>query len=697
MSEQENKISQTWLQQLQQHSDAEQNAHITNWLEQNQDSFTPELLAQGLQIATEILDLNPDSEMIIAALCLASAESNPQNSSKFNIAPGAQWLIDKTLKLCSIEQSNINNEFAQSDRKQKLLRYALLEIAEDIRAIPIVLAKRLYDLNALKHTDTKQRQQLAEQTLSIYTPLANRMGFGNLKWKLEDICLYCKQPDIYKNLREVLTLRRTEREQLVHEYKSKISAMLTDQQISNFNINGRAKHMMSIYKKMQRKTLPADQLYDTLALRILLPRVKDCYIALSLIHKSWRHFKPEFDDYIANPKPNGYQSIHTVIFTPENRPIEIQLRTYEMHDSAEHGAQAHWAYKEGNNDAGKIKSLRQVISWQQDLNPNLSENIYVFTPQGNIIELPRGATAIDFAYHIHTQVGHRCKGAKVNGNLIALTQQLRTGDKIEIITAKEDKPSRDWLRPELNYIATAGARQKINHWFRTQTNLENIGKGQSIWDDIARTQHWSQSELKTLTDKLNLKDKKDLWRQLGSGEISLHTLKNKLAAAEAKDTTEIVINPSKIAKKTSGIVSTDINNLLCVYAKCCSPVPGDLIHGYITQSKGVSVHRSDCKELEHLLLVHPERDINIDWGTNIATQQFVAEIFITVHDRAGILRDISTCLAAEKINMTSISTKSEGNGPLTIGASIQVNNYSILQNIIKLIGSIPDVISVTRS
>lgn len=704
MNSEQNTLASTWLKNLSKRP----NPAFEKWLTTIAATPIADLQA-GLDICQHLLSITQDCNALMAAVALPEAlrltdKQIPENF--MHLTANAATLLQKCLNLGEIDNVEIDNSFAQNKRQQKLLRNVLLEMAEDIRVIPILLCKRLLDMQTMKHANTSIRKRFAEHTIAIYTPLANRMGFGELKWQLEDLCLLFTQPIIYKQISNALNLRRKERDELLHKKINELKLLLDEQNINNYEVSSRAKHLMSIYKKMQRKTLPADQLYDTLAVRILMPTIKDCYQLLSAIHNEWPHLAAEFDDYIANPKQNGYRSIHTVIYAANNAPVEIQLRTFEMHHEAEHGNQAHWAYKEksSTNDIGRINTIRQMLNWQQDITPDedkttsLSEFIFVFTPQGNIIELPRGATALDFAYHVHTQVGHRCRGAKVNGKLIALTHTLRMGDRVEIITGKTDNPSRDWLRKELGYITTTSAHKKIAHWFRQQAGSEEQLLGKSIWEELAHENKINEQQTKQLLDKLHLKDKPDLWRRLGRGELGPQTILNRLHAKAVSDeppTTAATTNKPLIHKK-AGIKAGNVDSIMCSFAKCCKPLPGDPIQGFITQSKGISVHRANCNSLLKLIEQHPERSIDVQWQDETCNQKYSADIFIYATDRPGVLRDVSTCVASAKINLSQITGMPKPNQMSLIVITINVHNQTELTNICNQLQQIPDVVKVCR-
>lgn len=541
------------------------------------DCFT-----HGTEIAEIMRSIKADEEILAAATLYPVAKyaglKIDDINEQFGFSIGK--LIQDTLQLDSI--SELHSYAGQKDQhhpRLENLRKMALTMVNDVRAVLIKLAERLYILRNAKNFPDEEQKRIAKEIAAIYAPLANRLGLGNIKWEMEDLSFRYLEPEHYKAISKELNQRRIDREKYVAMMVSTLTSKITASEIKDFQVTGRPKHIYSIYRKMTRKKLPLKEIYDMTALRVLVPSVEDCYKALSLVDSSWEHIAKEFDDYIAKPKANGYQSIHTVIIGPEERNVEIQIRTFAMHEQAELGGAAHWIYKEGgkniNDFEAKIAWLRQIMEWEQEIAADdfgldeagkiFKDRIYVFTPVGDIIDLPHGSTPIDFAYHIHSEVGHRCRGAKVNGKIVPLTYQLQTGEHIEILTAKQPNPSRDWLNPEHKYLVTSQAKAKIHLWFKRK-------------DPIEKEIETPKTEPKIIISK-------------------------KIKPAPS--------NQNK--NKRAAICIKGIDNLLFNIARCCQPSQKDEIVGYFTREKGVSIHRKNCFNILRARKLKPEKLVEVDW------------------------------------------------------------------------------------
>jgi GTP pyrophosphokinase len=557
--------------------------------------------------------------------------------------------------------------------------------------------------------DIKQRQ-IAQETMEIYAPLASRLGIWQMKWQLEDGAFRFLEPIKYKEIAGLLAGRRVSRER----YISNVIGVLQnefDRVGLKAEISGRPKHIYSIFRKMQTRGVDFSQMYDVLAVRVLVNEIPDCYSALGVVHSLWHPIPGQFDDYIAMPKESLYQSLHTSVIGPEGKPLEIQIRTHAMHRLAEYGVAAHWRYKEGGKRdlkfEEKIGWLRQLMDWQKDVAGGAQEfvdslktdifrdQVYVFTPKGEIKDLPTGATPLDFAYRIHTDIGHRCIGAKVNGRLVPLDYRLKTGDIIEVLTTKNPKgPSRDWLNPNYGYIKTAHAREKIRQWFRKQQRDENIARGREILERELARLGLTQEKLDHIADLFRYERAEDFLAAIGYGDVSTHQIASRMAAEEAKQQVEITLPevPPPLPESTKGIKVMGVGDLLTRIARCCTPVPGDDIIGYISRGKGVTVHRGDCPNI--VSEKEQERLVKVEWGRT-EQQAYPVTVRIEAWDRDGLLRDVASVVAEDKINMSSVSAVTSS-GTATITATLEITGIEMLSRILAKLESIKDVSNVVR-
>jgi len=550
------------------------------------------------------------------------------------------------------------------------IRRMLLAMVEDVRAVVIKLAEQVCHLRNVKDAAEEERVIAAKETADIFAPLANRLGIGQLKWELEDLAFRYLHPDIYKNIAKQLDDKRLAREAYMADMVEQVKQRLHEAGIKA-EVYGRPKHIYSIYKKMAKKNYEFDQLFDIRAMRIVVERLQDCYGALGIVHTNWRHLNKEFDDYVATPKQNGYQSIHTVVFGPEGKTVEIQIRTHDMHQDAELGVAAHWMYKEGalpGRGSGyeqKISWLRKLLQWQEEVvdgsdlaqelkNQVVEDRVYVFTPRGDIFDLPLGATPLDFAYYIHSNVGHRCIGAKIFGKIVPFTHQLSTGDQVEILTQKQPNPSRDWLNPSLGYIKSSRARAKIHHWFKQLDRDKNLSAGKEILDNELQKLELTYKDLDPAIKRFNFRELDDLMVAIGAGDIRLNQMLNFITDRTEHESVIRFKSPSKVTGDKNGIVVDGVGSLMSHVARCCRPVPGDEIIGYITQGRGIAVHREDCDSFSNLKNKHPERVISVSWSDDISSS-YALTIRIEASDRSGLIRDISSALANEKVNVLNMN------------------------------------------
>jgi len=604
------------------------------------------------------------------------------------------------------------------------LRHMLLAMVEDVRAVVIKLAERICYLRQIKVANEEKKVLVAREISSIYAPLANRLGIGQLKWELEDLSFRYLQPEVYKKLAKQLAEKRIDRETYIQDFVDRVQNSLHEMDVQG-RAYGRPKHIYSIYRKMQKKELQFEQLFDVRAVRIVVEKLQDCYAALGAIHTMWHHIPSEFDDYIANPKPNGYQSIHTVVLGDEGKAIEVQIRTQQMHDDAELGVAAHWKYKEGgatSKSAGgyeeKIAWLRKLLAWQEDLadSENLvdelrsqvfDDRVYVFTPTGEVIDLPAGSTPVDFAYYIHSQVGHRCIGAKIANHIVPFTYQLKTGDQVEILTQKEPNPSRDWLNPNLGYLNAPRARHKVATWFRKQDRDKNIIAGREVLEAELQKIKLKLSDVGPAVERFNVCSDDDLFAGIGNGDLRLNQLvhfldghyhqktleQQDLAALEALEKRKQAFVPKAAGKN---IIIDGVGNLMHTVARCCQPIPGEPIEGYITQGRGISVHRKLCEQLADLRDVHPERIIEASWGESHSSG-YSLTLRLESLDRSGLLRDITTLLSNEKVNvlgvnsMTNIKSQSA-----IIDMNLEVRNSDDISKLTSKLKQLKDVSTVRR-
>jgi GTP pyrophosphokinase len=581
-------------------------------------------------------------------------------------------LVSHTRKLVAIQRAarGASTEGEQLERVRKML----LAFSRDLRVVLLRLASRLQTLRW--HAASKQPcpSEVAHESRDVFAPLANRLGIGQIKWELEDLAFRFLDPEPYKSLARGLDQTRAAREARVAAVLEDVAADLAAQGI-HAQVQGRPKHLYSIWKKMHGKALGLPQVMDLTALRVIVPDVHACYAALARVHERWQPVPEEFDDYIAKPKPNGYQSLHTVVRLPDGQPVEIQIRTRAMHEHAEYGVAAHWAYKEKNYGGGGQVSddqiaqarkavLRQLLAWERDVAaPQANqvvqdERIYVFTPQTTIIELAAGATPIDFAYAVHTDLGHRCRGARIDGALVPLSTALASGQTVEITAAKDGGPSLDWLNPELRFLASPRSKAKVRAWFNTQAQAQTIARGRELVEKLLQREGKTAIERDELAERLGFKSAETLYEVVGKDELSLRTIEQLLRPAPAESPQEAAPHWRASKAERGGVLVVGMDSLLTTLARCCRPAPPDEIDGYVTRGKGVAIHRRRCSNLTHMRSAAPERVIAVAWGGARREQAlYPIDVLVEANDRPALLRDITEVFAKEKVNVTGAHTQ----------------------------------------
>ncbi|AYC32150.1 GTP diphosphokinase [Pseudomonas cavernae] len=677
----------------------------------------------GLEIAEILADLKLDQESLVAALIYRGVREGKITLDIVQKRFGSvvAKLVEGVLRMAAISASlNPRESLVLGSQAQvENLRKMLVAMVDDVRVALIKLAERTCAIRAVKNASDEKRHRVAREVFDIYAPLAHRLGIGHIKWELEDLSFRYLEPEQYKQIAKLLHERRLDRERFISDVMAQLKSELAAAGI-RADISGRAKHIYSIWRKMQRKGLDFSQIYDVRALRVLVPQVRDCYTALGIVHTLWRHIPKEFDDYIANPKENGYRSLHTAVIGPEGKVLEVQIRTHDMHEEAELGVCAHWRYKGTDVKSGsnhyeeKISWLRQVLEWHEELGDigGLAEQlridiehdrVYVFTPDGHAIDLPKGATPLDFAYRVHTEIGHNCRGAKINGRIVPLNYSLQTGEQVEIITSKHGTPSRDWLNTNLGYVTTSRARAKIVHWFKLQARDQNVAAGKAMLERELARLALPQVDYERLAEKANLKTAEDLFAALGAGDLRLAHLVNyaqQLVEPErGSEQLELIPRrhvPHKPGKR-GDIQIQGVGNLLTQMAGCCQPLPGDAIVGYITVGRGVSIHRQDCASVLQLAGREPERIIQVSWGP-VPVQTYPVDIIIRAYDRPGLLRDVSQVLLNEKINVLAVNTRSnKEDNTAVMSLTIEIPGLDALGRLLARIAQLPNIIEARRN
>ncbi len=671
-------------------------------------------LEHPLQVALTLAELQLDTSTIAAALLHDVLENCgiPVSDIEDRFGTEVAKLVDGATKLGKISLQ-VPGDIAEGkgittrEEQAENLRKMLVAMAEDLRVVFIKLADRLHNMQTLEALPPDKQRRIAQETAEVYAPLAHRLGIWEIKWQLEDLSFRYLESEKYRQVVKLVADRRTQREDFIEQVMLILNREYESAGL-NAEVSGRPKHIYSIYQKMEKYSALGkdfDDIHDLLALRVLVNTIPECYTALGVIHNLWHPMPDQFDDFIANPKPNGYQSLHTTVMCQGTTHLEIQIRTYQMHRIAEFGVASHWRYKEGDktdvNFEERISWLRQLVEWHRELSGAeeflesvktdiFNDQVFVYTPKGEIKDLPNGAAPLDFAYRVHTDLGHRCIGAKVNGRLVPFNYQLKNGDVVEIMATKGERgPSRDWLNPVLGYVNTSHAREKIRQWFKKQERTENMERGREILEKTMRQLGIPFTDREKLARLFKYENPDDFHVAIGSGDITTHQIALKLSAQEQQPRVTTTA-PAKPA--TSTVTVRGVDDLLTQLAKCCHPVPGDKIVGYITRSRGVTIHRQDC----HNVLNEQEKDrlISVEWGETDSL--YPVQIQVQAMDRVGLMRDISTIVAEDKINIVAVSLTDNEDGTVSIYFSLEAANLAQLSRLLVRVEGVRGVTSAGR-
>ncbi|MBQ2935767.1 MAG: bifunctional (p)ppGpp synthetase/guanosine-3',5'-bis(diphosphate) 3'-pyrophosphohydrolase [Lachnospiraceae bacterium] len=697
-----------------------------------------------LYVSIILADLEMDKETIAAGLLHDVVEDTIMTEAEITEQFGAEvaLLVDGVTKLQQLQFTSNGDKPDRLEMQAENLRKMFLAMAKDIRVILIKLADRLHNMRTLKYQKPESQQRIAKETMEIYAPIAQRLGISKIKVELDDLSLKYLEPEAYYDLVDKIAVRKSVREKYIQSIVDEVSVHIKNAGIKS-QIDGRVKHFFSIYKKMKNQNKTIDQIYDLFAVRIIVDTVKDCYAALGVIHEMYKPIPGRFKDYIAMPKDNMYQSLHTTLIGNSGQPFEIQIRTYEMHKAAEYGIAAHWKYKEAsdgkkegkkndNSEEEKLTWLRQILEWQRDMSDNkefmnllksdldlFSDSVYCFTPTGDVKNLPAGSTPIDFAYCIHSAVGNKMIGARVNGKLVTIDYVIKNGDRIEILTSQNSKgPSRDWL----SVVKSTQAKNKINQWFKNEFKEENIIKGKELLQAYCRAKAINLPDLmkpeymNPIMSKYGFRDWESVWAALGHGGLKEGQIINKMVELYDKDHKVELTNEQVLAavaenaqntqtkpahmKSKSGIVVKGIHDLAVRFSKCCSPVPGDEIVGFVTRGRGVSIHRTDCINVLNLPELERERLIDAEWEGSpdeMEGGQYLAEIRIYANNRNGLLADITRVLTEKDIDILSLNTRTNKQGLATISTSFEIRNRDELVRIIDKLRTVESVIDIERT
>jgi GTP pyrophosphokinase len=672
---------------------------------------------QALAVRTldVLCELKVDDETLLAAALYPEARAQPEAIPELARRYGA---AQDTLLQGQLEADKVwpLHEHKAANASAEGLRRLLLVLIRDLRVVFILLARQLVRLRHAAGLPEPERRRLAQLAADIHGPLANRLGIWQVKWELEDLVFRFLQPDTYKRIAGLLDERREDRERYIRLVLSELRRAL-DTAGLKADVAGRPKHIYSIWKKMQRKGVDFSELYDVRAVRVLVPDVPTCYAALGVVHAHWTPIPKEFDDYIAKPKGNDYRSLHTAVIGPEGKSVEVQIRTHQMHENAELGVAAHWRYKEGGGAGAdferKIQWMRQLLEGREEAADDgallagfstelLEDRVYLLTPRGEVVDLPKGATVLDFAYTVHTEVGHRCRGAKVNGRIVPLTFTPRTGDRVEILTAKEGQPKRDWLLPQLGFLASSRARHKVRTWFHKLDREHNLREGREILERELKRLALTPSRIEALLPKLHLPSVDELYLAVALGDVSPAQVARLVHEAEAPKADPAQILTQRLGsqigprKDKDAIVIEGVGNLLVAMAGCCNPVPGDPIVGFITKGRGVSVHRGDCKSLLNLSGRSPERVIDVQWGGR-RDDKYPVRVRVSAYNRTGLIRDVGAVLAAAEINIGAMDSKDDpATGLATLHLTLKVADFGQLANVLARLRALSNVTEAER-
>jgi len=742
---------QRWTNELiQRHEMAESDAklllHVSEFTRRAlTDEFDPErlwssatgCLNTGLEMAEILAELSLDTAALQAAILYRAIREGRISLDKVRREFGNEvaGLIDKVLRMAVI--STISNAEGESvfghvvGQQANKTREMLVSIIDDIRVPLIKIAERTCAIRAVKTASSDKQIRVAREVVDVYAPLAHRLGLGNLKWELEDLAFRYLQPLDYATVASLLAEKRRDRQAYIAETIRQVEAQLNSLNIEG-EVSGRPKHIYSIWSKMQRKNLSFTQVYDIRALRVLVPTVADCYAVLGWMHSRWENLPSEYDDYIAAPKENGYRSLHTAVIGPEEKVLEIQIRTFDMHNAAELGVCAHWRYKGGSVKSAdksyeeKIEWLRHVLDWSKEIErkestaqaqQSVSEGrVYVFTPEGHVVDLPVGATPLDFAYYVHTDLGHRCRGAKVNGRIVPLSRALRTGDQVSIITARQGEPSRDWLSASMGYLKTSRARSKVQYWFRKQNQEHNQIEGKKLLERELAQLNISGIDLQKAAQRFNKQGIPGLYAAIGAGDVGVEQVINSLQSRQGKNRSLGALDSISSLKafdstagedlstaqrfKSSDVFIHGVGNLLTQMARCCRPLPGDGIGGYITQGRGISIHRQDCGNFLRLQGAEPQRIIKVEWGGQ-PQKNYRVKIALDTYDRSGLLLDITKTVDRLGLHIASMTSDAKTRRKRAMNSShillaLDVPSLDQLSAVLSQLNQIPNVVAARR-
>ena len=658
---------------------------------------------KGIEVAAILRAYNVDLKTILAAILsdprLPLLTPQPDFKEQFGetvaaLVKDVNWLNKLTV---------YTPEMTKKPNQAETLRRMLLSMTQDVRAVLIKLAYRIHRLRNLPKESYELRHFISRETLDIYAPIANRLGIHQFKWELEDMAFRYLEPQAYRQIAKSLANNRVQRENCINGFIELLQKHLAEENIPG-TCYGRPKHIYSIWKKMQRKHLGIDELYDLLAVRVIVENLTHCYAVLGIVHSLWQYIPKEFDDYIANPKENGYQSLHTVILDPQGNRIEVQIRTQDMHDYAELGVAAHWSYKEGGKQTAamekSVATLRKLLEEKQgdealsdDFRSELfNDRVYVLTPAGKLIDLVKGSTPLDFAYAVHTEIGHRCRGAKINGRIVPLTYTLKSGEQVEILTAKDSAPNHNWIDPNLGYLKTSRAISKVKSWFRNQQQSENIARGKAILDKESQRLGIKALNLDDMVSHFKQHDTYALLEAIGRSDINSRQLAGFLKIPELE---ELPINARPKKPPTKSVVSVaGIDNVQTSFAHCCSPVLGDDIIGYISHHKGITVHRTDCKNVTQLSLEKQAQLISVTWGAKKASH--AVPIVIHAFNAQNLLNNVSQILAQSKIHIFNASLDTHPDFSAILNLTIQIENTNQLSQVLRKINQLPNIVEVRR-
>jgi len=683
-----------------------------------------------LATADILAGMRQDADTLIAALlngCLESGRMTEEGITQ-RFGPGIARMVGDLRRIGQLANVEVVIAAKDQDRHEENLRRLLLGIAEDVRVVLVVLAERLHLMRSIKDLDQARQCKLATDTRRVHAPLANRLGVWQIKWELEDLALRYQEPEAYRRIAELLGDKRMEREAYIANVIALLKAKFNEAGV-RADITGRPKHIYSIWRKMQRKGVDIEQIFDLRAVRILVDSVADCYAALGLVHGLWRHIPKEFDDYIATPKGNMYQSLHTAVVGPDDKSLEVQIRTWDMHRHAELGVAAHWAYKESKGaDTAFQNRLVWMRQWMELLNEGEDDgdflerfksefepaHVYVLTPQSKVIDLPRGATPLDFAYAIHSEIGNRCRGAKVDGRIVPLNQSLRSGQTVEIITQKNATPSRDWLSLHQGYLKTARARNRVRLWFKQQDYDRYVAEGRAqLEKELARLGVEARLQLDPIAQKCNFHKGDDLLAAIGRGDIPVGQVARQLGDSVKpveKDRMELEPEdlvthrrdrrrkiPHRPGRGRQEVVAEGMDDLMTHMGHCCKPVPGDAIVGYITRGRGLTIHRRDCVNLRQLAAADPARLMEVSWSEANPEAAYSVDLIIIAADRKGLLRDISAVFSEADLTLLGVNTSTDRTSDrATMRFTAEVKDMDQLETLQTRLRQIPDVIGVTR-